>query len=45
MPVMLRIFVEELNERGLSNGEMSEVDIAIVIDDVINHPPKFLQKK
>ena len=34
MPVMLRIFAEELSEKGLSTGESSEVDIAIIIDDV-----------
>ena len=45
MPVMLRIFAEELSEKGLSTGESSEVDIAIIIDDVINHPPQFLQKR
>lgn len=41
---MLRIFVEELNEEGQSSGESAEADIAIIIDDVINHPPQFLQK-
>ena len=25
-------------------GEFAEADIAIVVDDVINHPPQFLQK-
>ena len=43
-PVMLRIFVEELTGKGSSTGEFAEADIAIVIDDVINHPPQFLQK-
>ena len=44
-PVLLRIFVEELNENGMGTGDKSEVDVAVVIDDVINHPPQFLQKK
>ena len=44
-PVLLRIFVEELDENGLATGDKSEVDVAVVIDDVINHPPQFLQKK
>ena len=35
-PVLLRIFVEELNENGLATGDKSEVDVAVVIDDVIN---------
>ena len=43
-PVLLRIFVEELNENGMATGDKSEVDVAVVIDDVINHPPQFLQK-
>ena len=25
-------------------GEFAEADIAIIVDDVINHPPQFLQK-
>lgn len=42
---MLRIFVEELDEKGKATGDSSEADIAIIIDDVINHPPQFLQKR
>ena len=43
-PVMLRIFVEELNHEGFATGEFAEADIAIIVDDVINHPPQYLQK-
>ena len=44
-PVLLRVFVEELDGKGQATGDKSEIDVAVVIDDVINHPPQFLQKR
>ncbi len=45
LPVMLRIFAEELDQDGFSTDERTEVDVAIVVDDVVNHKPRFLQKQ
>ena len=43
LPIKLRLFVEELTADGV--GEMSEIETAVVVDDVINQPPRFLQQK
>lgn len=43
-PLLLRIIAEELDDNGLTTGEATNADIAIIIDDVLNHPPQFLQK-
>lgn len=43
-PLLLRIIAEELDENGMASGETTNADIAIIIDDVLNHPPQFLQK-
>jgi hypothetical protein len=42
---MLRIFAEELDDKGHSTGERTDVDVAIIIDDLINHKPQFLQNR
>ena len=42
---MLRIFAEELDSQGFSTDERTEVDVAIIVDDVVNHKPNFLQKQ
>ena len=42
LPVILKVFVEELDESGRSQAT-SDVEMAIIIDDVINHAPKFLR--
>ena len=46
MGVCLIVVVDVL--RGLTAdgvGEMSEIETAVVVDDVINQPPRFLQQK
>ena len=45
MTIFVLILNSTLDKNGLGTGESSEVDIAVVIDDVINHPPQFLQKR
>ena len=52
-PIVLKITAKEVvanNEmtsiKSINNGpDVSEVDIAIIIDDVINREPRFLQKQ
>ena len=43
-PVRLKVFVEELDDENEAQ-EYSDIDIAVIIDDVMNHKPKFLQQK
>ena len=52
-PIVLKVSAEEVvanNEKSSSlqksvRPQISEVDIAIIIDDVINREPRFLQKQ
>ena len=51
-PIVLKITATEIisteEQKRTSNyspPEMSEIDIAIIIDDVINREPRFLQKQ
>ena len=43
---MTHLFIHLFNYSNLNFlvGEFAEADIAIIVDDVINHPPQFLQK-
>ena len=43
-PVRLKVFVEELDEDNQSR-ELSEIDMAVIIDDVVNSSPRFLQDR
>ena len=51
-PIVLKVTATEVitnNEsqrtKSSSISEISEIDIAIIIDDVINREPRFLQKQ
>ena len=51
-PIVLKVTATEVitnNElphtKGSSISDISEIDIAIIIDDVINREPRFLQKQ
>ena len=51
-PIVLKITATEIisieeqkRTKNYSAPEMSEIDIAIIIDDVINREPRFLQKQ
>ncbi len=41
--MILRIFAEELEDDGSASDQRSDVLVAVIIDDVINRKPKFLQ--
>ncbi len=56
-PVLLRVVAEELDETSPSSGARAardpvtqevvraETTVAVVVDDVVNRPPKFGQTK